>query len=92
MRFPNGATIVGFADVELGSVAKTLKEIEVKMHAAIQNVGALLNEAGLAFVAHKTEVVLISGRKIMEKMEAKVGGIRIESKKAIVIIDDRLIF
>ena len=46
--------------------------------------------------AHKTEAVLLSGRKIVEKMTVLVGGTKIESLRAIkylaVFIDDRLNF
>ena len=49
------------------------------MNAAIQNVGAWLIEAGLTLSAYKTEAALISGRKIVEKMEVT----RIVSKRAI---------
>ena len=50
----------------------------------------------LTLTAHKTEAVLISGRKIVEAMKVAVGGTRIESKRALkylgVIINDRLKF
>ena len=49
----------------------------------------------MTFAAHKTVDVLISGRKVVEKMEVTVDGTRIKSKRAIkylgVIIDDMLI-
>ena len=58
----------------------------------IRNVKAWLEEAGLTLAAHKTESVLISSRKIVEKLEVSVAGTIIESKRTIkyltVIIDD----
>ena len=97
LRFPNGITIVGFADdIAIVPITKTVIEAEDKTNAAIQNVGAWLDEPGLTLAAHKTEPVLISDQKIVEKMEVTVGGIRIESKRAIkylgVIRGDRLNF
>ena len=97
LRLPNGTTIVGFADdIAIVSVAKTVREIEEKTNTAIRNVGAWLDEAGLTLAAHKTEAVLISGRKIVEKMIVTFGESRIESKRAIkylgIIIDDSLSF
>ena len=88
---------MGFADdIAIVSVAKTVGEIEEKTNTAIRNVGAWLDEAGLTLAAHKTEAVLISGRKIVEKMVVIVGESKIESKRAIkylgVVIDDRLNF
>ena len=71
-------------------------EIEEKTKAATQYVGAWLDEADLTLATHKTKAALISGRKIVEKMEMTVGGKRIESKRAIkyleVIVDDRFKF
>ena len=79
-------------DIAIVSIAK----IEAKPNAAIKNVGAWLDESGLPIAAHKTEAVLISGMKIVKKMEVTIGGTRIESKTAIkylgMIIDDRLNF
>ena len=50
----------------------------------------------MTLVADKTKAVLISNRKVVEKMEVTVGGTNIKSKKAIkylsLIIDDRLNF
>ena len=72
------------------------REIEEKTNIAIQKVGAWLDEAGLTFDAHKTETVLISGRRIVERMQVTVGDTKAVSKRAIkylgVIIVDRLNF
>ena len=50
----------------------------------------------MILTAHKTVVVLICGRKIVDKMEVTVGGTKNESKNAIkyiaVIVEDRLNF
>ena len=97
LQLSNGFSIVGFAaDIVIVSVAKMVKEIQEKTNISIGKAGRWLDEAGLTLAAHKTEAVLISGRKIVEKMEATVGGFKIESKWAIkyvaVIIDDRLNF
>ena len=93
LRLLNGTTIVSFADdIAIISVAKTVREIEEKTSTTIRNVGAWLDEAGLTLAAHKTKAVLISGRKIVVKMEVTVGASTIESNRAIkylgVIIDD----
>ena len=54
-------------------VNKTAREIEKKTNKVIQKVGAWLDEAGLTLTAHKMEPVLISDRKIVERMEVTVG-------------------
>ena len=40
----------------------------------------MLDETGLTLAAQKIKIVLISGRKIVEKMEVTIGGTRIETK------------
>ena len=85
---------MGFADdIAIVSVAKTVIEIGKKTNTAIQNVGAWLYKPCFTIAANKTDAVLITGQKIVEKMEVTVGGIKIESKRAIkhlgVVIDDR---
>ena len=73
-----------------------VREIEEKTNTAFRNAGLWLDEAGLILAAYKTEAVLISGQKILKKMEVTVGGTTIESKKAIkylgVVVDVRLNF
>ena len=68
----------------------------MKTNIEISKVRAQFDEAGLTLAAHKTETVLISGLKIVEKVEVTVRGTRIERKRAIkylrVIIEDRLNF
>ena len=86
---------MGFAnEIAIVSAAKTVREIEEKMDTAIRNVGEWLDESDLTLAVHKKEAVLISGRKIVEKMEVTIGGTRIESKRSMkylgVIIDDKL--
>ena len=82
LQLPNGSTIVGFADdIAIVSVSKTVKKIEEEMNIVIRKVDAWLDAVGLTLAAHKTESVLISGRKIVEKMEVIVGGTMIESKR-----------
>ena len=84
LRLPNGTTIVDFADdIAIVSVLKMIRDIEEKTNVSILNVKAWLDEAGLTFAAYKTEAVLISGRRMAEKMEVTVGGTRTESKRAI---------
>lgn len=60
-----------------------MKEIEERTNLAIRNVGAWLNEAGLTLPAHKMKAVLISGKRIMKKMEVIVRGTEIESKSTV---------
>ena len=54
LRLPNGTT----NDIAIVFVAKPVAEIEEKTNAAIQNIGAWLDEAYLTLAANKTEAVL----------------------------------
>ena len=79
-----------FADnIATVSVAKTVKDIEEKTNIAIRK-----GTVGLALAANETDAVLISDRKIVEKMKVTVAGTKIESKSSIkyleVTIEDRL--
>ena len=56
LRLAYGTTIVDFGDyTAIVSIAKMVTDIEEKTNAAIQNVGAWLDKAGLTLAAHKTE-------------------------------------
>ena len=78
---PNGTTIVDFADdIAIVSVDKTVREIEEQTNIAIRKVGARL---GLTLPAHKTEGVLINGRKLVKRMKVIVGNTKSGSKRAI---------
>ena len=72
---PNGFTIVNFAyDIVIVSVAKTAKELKEKLNIAFRKVEAWLDEVGLTLTQRKSEAVLISDRKIVEKLKVTVGG------------------
>ena len=67
---------MGFADdITIVSVAEMVKEIQEKKNMAIRKAGTWLDEA--------TETILISDRKMLEKMEMTVGDTTIESERAI---------
>jgi len=65
---------VGFADdIALVTVAKTLDEITDRCSLAIDTLMCWLADNGLAVAEHKTEAVLISSRKTVEKVTIRVG-------------------
>ncbi|KAH8338650.1 hypothetical protein KR059_009036, partial [Drosophila kikkawai] len=96
-RKGSDTTIVGFADdVAVVVVAKERTAAEIKANAAIKAIESWLSSAGLELAAHKTEAVLISSRKKVERPEIQVGGAVIESQRAVkylgVLLDTRLCF
>lgn len=97
LDLPGKVRLVGFADdVAIVTVAKHIHEIEAVTSEAIERIRRWLESAGLELADHKTEAVLITGRKQTETMTIRVGRERIESKRSLkylgVLLDDRLNF
>lgn len=97
LALPKGVKIVGFADdIAVITVAKNIPEVEQATNEAIRVIKKWLVSANLELADHKTEVVLITGRKVPETMTIQVGGEQIHSKESLkylgVIIDNRLNF
>ena len=97
LELPNGARTVGFADdLAIVVTAKHLDEVEMVASESVATVRRWINSAGLALADHKTEVLLVSKRKQMEKATVRVGDHTVESKDEIkylgVTLDSRLSF
>ena len=72
LRLPNGTAIVSFADnITIVSVAKTVSEIKEKTNAAIRNVAAWLDEAGVTLADRRPEDSGEDGRWIELKSAIK---------------------
>lgn len=88
---------MGFADdLAVLVVAKHLEDVELFADESVEIVRKWMKSVGLALADHKTEVLLVSKRKIMEKITVTVGNHVVESKDEIrylgVILDSRLNF
>ena len=97
LKLPSGAKAVGFADdLAILVTAKHLDEIEMTANESVEIVKGWMDSVGLALAEQKTEVLLVSGRKKMEKATVKVGLHAVESKDEIrylgVILDNRMSF
>lgn len=97
LRLPDNVKIVGFADdIALVCVAKQLSTAETITNASVQIVRSWLSSVGLKLADHKTEAVLISSRKKMEKIRLNIGSCHIDTKPSLkylgVMIDCRLSF
>ena len=97
LNLPEEAKIVGFADdIVIVVTAKYLDEIEMIANESIAMVKKWIESVGLALAEHKTEALLVSGRKKKEKITLRVGRHTIESKDEIkylgVILDSRMKF
>lgn len=94
---PGRTKVVGFADdIAVVIVAKTISEMEATTNEAVRQIRLWLQNAELELADHKTEAVLITGRKKMEFMTLTVGDTEIRSKQSVkylgVMIDNRLNF
>lgn len=97
LELPGGVEIVGFADdVVLSITGETLEEVEMLTAETIGSIEAWMSEVKLRLAHHKTEVVLVSNCKAVQRAEINVGGQVIPSKRALkhlgVMVDDRLNF
>ncbi|CAB0037781.1 unnamed protein product [Trichogramma brassicae] len=94
---PGAVSIVGFADdIALTIVDKKLEDIKATADDAIRLVRRALSELGLQTADQKTEVLLVTSRKLKESITLRVGDCDITSVPCIrylgVHIDDRLRF
>ena len=94
---PKQVEIIGFADdIAVVVVGKTLQEMAALTERTIGIIKRWLTSSGLELADQKTEMVLISSRKKIEKLEISVGGHRIVSSDSIkylgVMLDRRLCF
>jgi len=94
---PPGVTVVGFADdVAVVVVGKFLDDVSYTANKAIYNIRQFLASVGLQLADHKTEVILVTSRKIRETITLTVGGHDITSQPSLrylgVQIDARLRF
>ena len=94
---PAGVDIIGYADdIAIVVVAKHLQDVARNCRSTIQKIKTWLQSAGLELASHKTEAVLISSRKKVERLEVRVDGHIITSRPHIkylgVLLDHRLNF
>ena len=97
LPLPDGATTVGFADdVAVVVVGKFLEQVTWIANEAIRTIRQWLTSVGLQLADHKTEVILVTSRKVNETITVRVGDCEITSKSSLkylgVQIDNRLRF
>ena len=97
LKLPKAANLVGFADdIAVTVVAKHLDGVEFYANEAIRRVRAALTELGLQTADQKTEVLLVTSRKVRETITLRAGDCNITSVPCIrylgVHIDARLRF
>lgn len=97
LHVPAEAKIIGFADdVAVVVVAKQLSEVERCAEVTVAAIVDWLTSMGLALAEQKTELLLISKRKIREQAEIRVKGFTVQSKPSLkylgIKFDSRLKF
>lgn len=97
LQLPEEAKIVGFADdIAIIVRAGHIEDVRLYANEAIKKVKSWLESVNLSLADHKTESVLISGKRRIERLTLQVGNSTIVSSREIkylgVMIDDRLNF
>ncbi|KAH8280198.1 hypothetical protein KR054_006248, partial [Drosophila jambulina] len=84
MSLPDGCSVGGFADViALVTVEKHPAEVSARCSRAIDMLMSWLTDNGLSLAEQKMKAVLISSRKVVEKVSFHVGSTAIESSLAV---------
>lgn len=94
---PSSVEIIGYADdIAITVVSKHLNDLKAKCNRVVSNVQSWLQTMGLVLAESKTEVVLFSSRKRIEKIDIRVGNQIITSCSNLrylgVLLDHRLNF
>lgn len=97
LQFPPGVRIVGFADdITLEVLGESIEEVELTATHSIGIIEDWMRSRKLALAHHKTEVVVISGRKSAQQATITVGDCTVTSVRSLkhlgVMLDDRLTF
>ena len=97
LKLPRAVTLVAFADdVALVIVGKHLEDVSNPFNVFFKKYKEYIDYIRLELAEHKTEAVLITGRKVVETITLRVGQYKITSQSAIrylgVMIDTRLNF
>lgn len=95
LKLSKGVKIVGFADdIAIVAVAEHIHEVEVATCEAIIQIRRWLKNAEFKLAEHRTEAVLITGRKNVEYLSIQVEEQTILSKESLkylgVMLDNRL--
>ncbi|KAH8300845.1 hypothetical protein KR044_011670, partial [Drosophila immigrans] len=74
VQLPSGCKLIRFADdLALVVVAKEVQQVDGAVNEAIRRISGWMETAGLALASHKTEAVLITSRKKVERLHVSVG-------------------
>lgn len=97
LDIPDEANIIGFADDIVVTIsARYLDEVELLANETMEIINSWMKNAGLELAEHKTEVVLVTGRRKLQNISIKVGKCEVRSKPNLkylgVFIDTRLNF
>jgi hypothetical protein len=97
LKMPDGVKIIGFADdLILLVTTDTIEEAEYKVEVAVEAVQRWMESNELMVAHQKTEIVVVSNRRIPVTITPMIGGFPIKSERSMkylgVMTDDRLNF
>ena len=79
-KLPEGVEEIGFADdIGIVATAKSMSELETKANEALRRISNVLKDNNLELAAHKSEAVILAGRRRYEPPHITVGDQEIPS-------------
>lgn len=97
LEMPEGVLLVGFADdIAAIIISRTSEEAQLKLNQTMRRVEMWMQEHSLILATHKTEIVVLTKRRIPTIFEMEVNNTHIVTKEATrylgVVIDSKLSF
>lgn len=97
MEMPKDTSLVGYADDIAATItARNMEEAQMKLNQVMRRVCRWMEEHGLALALQKTEIVILTTKRIETSIQLKVGSEIIETQKAVkhlgIHIDTKLTF
>ena len=81
---PEGASLVGYADdIVLVITVKNLEEAQRKLGAAMRHIISWLREHSLQLTTQKSEIVLLTGKRINTIIPVNIAEVTIETKASV---------
>lgn len=83
-RMPRGATTIGYADdLALILTGYSRESIEGDAEWAMMKIHQWMRKRGLQLAPHKTEVLILAGRRTLKEITVRIGNMEISNKRSI---------
>ncbi|CAB0007882.1 unnamed protein product [Nesidiocoris tenuis] len=97
LEMPEEVTLVGYADdVAAVILGRTLESAQIKLERVMRRVGEWMSDHGLSLALQKTEVVIITRKRIQTLLPVRVDSTELQTSEAVrylgVMVDTKLKF